>query len=162
MPITDLMRLAARHDLSGRIMGMPPPTAPSNIKSTLCSSASGNSSLPYFASTSLLAVTTFFPCSSAEAIYSFAGCSRPISSTTISMSGSFTISSKSPVTAYFLPSSAAFCGLRTNIFFISILQPAFLAISPPLCSSTCSTPLPTVPTPKRPILIQSFICSPRN
>ena len=74
-------------------MGIPPATLASNIKSRLAASAKGKSSAPYFANTSLLAVTTLLPFLKAFAIKSLAGFSLPSNSTTMSISGSSKMSS---------------------------------------------------------------------
>ncbi|MPM44438.1 hypothetical protein SDC9_91116 [bioreactor metagenome] len=157
IPIIDLILLAARQDFNGLIIGMPPPTAASNIKSTLFSAASSNNSLPYLAKTSLFAVTTFFLCFNASAINSLAGCSLPINSTTISISGSSRISSSLFVTIYFPPNWEARAGLLSRILVILTGTPTFFSISSAFFSKTISTPPPTVPAPNSPTLIASFI-----
>lgn len=156
--------LAARQFFSGVMIGMPPPTDPSNWKSTCFSPAMPRSSSPYSAMRSLLAVTTFFPCSRAFSIYSLAGWMRPISSTTIWISGSLTMSSMLSVTARWYFSTTSFLApvLRSSTFLISILQPARFAISFWFSFSTMATPPPTVPQPRRPILMVLLMLVPSS
>ena len=63
MPAISVISLAARHWLMGRMMGMPPPTLASKRKFKLFFWASAKSSAPFWATSSLLEVTTLLPCS---------------------------------------------------------------------------------------------------
>lgn len=76
----------------GSMMGMPPPTLASNAISLPASSAAPMTSSPYVAMSALLAVTTFLPALRAPTTMSRATVVPPISSTTMSMSGSFRMS----------------------------------------------------------------------
>ena len=80
--------LICRLRFRGAMRGMPPPTLASYRRLTLRSCARVRSSGPYLDRTSLLAVTTCLPCDKALIINSLAGFSPPISSMTISISGS--------------------------------------------------------------------------
>ena len=71
-------------------MGMPPPTAASNRRSTPACSATANRSTPTLASSSLFAVTTGLPLRRAVPISSRAGSMPPMTSTTTSIAGSAT------------------------------------------------------------------------
>ena len=91
MPLTSL---ATRSRISGDTTGVPPATLASNSTRTSLSLAISNISGPCFAMTSLLAVTTCLPAFNAANMNSRAGCSPPITSTTISTSSLSIISSK--------------------------------------------------------------------
>jgi hypothetical protein len=92
MPSTEVILLAISECLSGLMMGMPPATAASNMSSLPAASAACMISSPWVASRALLAVTTFLPAAKASRITSRATVVPPISSTTMSMSGSLTMS----------------------------------------------------------------------
>ena len=68
MPMTRLMRSPASDSRSGRMRGMAAHTAASNSRSTPDLTAASNSSAPWVASSSLLAVTTGLPASRAVRI----------------------------------------------------------------------------------------------
>ena len=130
IPMTSVIWFPARHCFNGRIIGIPPATAASNRKSTLCSCAVSRSSFPATATKSLFAVTTCLPASKAWVMYSFAGDKPPISSITKSICGSLTMLSQSLVrieesSTFF----AAFSRLRTRIFTIFTSQPSLCIIS---------------------------------
>ena len=97
MPMTRLMRSPASDSRSGRMRGMAPHTAASNSRSTPDFTAASNSSAPWVASSSLLAVTTGLPASRAVRIRVRAGSMPPMTSTTRSMSGSATTPAASSV-----------------------------------------------------------------
>ena len=97
MPITRRMRSPASDSRSGRMSGMPPPTDASNRMSTPAPSAVSNSSRPWVAMSSLLAVTTGLPPISASTISVRAGSMPPMTSTTMSTSGSPTTAAASSV-----------------------------------------------------------------
>ena len=97
MPITRRMRSPASDSRSGRISGMPPATDASKRMSTPAPSAVSNSSRPWVASSSLLAVTTGFPAISASTMRVRAGSIPPMTSTTMSTSGSPTTAPASSV-----------------------------------------------------------------
>ncbi len=73
IPMTRSICSPARVSDSGRMMGMPPPTAASNSSGTPVRSAAAISSGPRAAISSLLAVTTGFPASRAARTRSPAG-----------------------------------------------------------------------------------------
>ena len=137
IPITSEIWFPARHCLIGRMIGIPPATAASCKKSFLFFAAVSSRICPSAAIRSLLAVTTFFPASRASRIYVLAGSMPPISSITISISGSSTISFQLSVSkdgsSIFLD---AFSILRTRIFFNSTFAPNFGIISSSCIFST--------------------------
>ena len=130
IPITSVTWLASRLFFNGLMIGIPPATAASNRKSFCAALAVSRISFPWTAIRSLFAETTCLPAFNAERIYSFAGLIPPISSITISISGSFIISShwlvSKEASSIF---AAAFSIFLTRIFFISILQPILADIS---------------------------------
>src|SRR3954466_15899609 len=77
MPITRRMRSPASDSRSGRMSGMPPPTDASKRMSTPAPSAVSNSSRPWVAMSSLLAVTTGLPPLSASTMRPRAGSVPP-------------------------------------------------------------------------------------
>ncbi|MNC89317.1 hypothetical protein D3C83_52310 [compost metagenome] len=87
IPAIHSMRFAVSPSRSDLMMGMPPPTAPSNATITSRFCAAAKISFPCCASKALLAVTTCLPAAMALRMSSFATVVPPISSTTISMSG---------------------------------------------------------------------------
>src|SRR5919108_5978245 len=147
------MRSPASDCLSGATIGMAPPTAASNLRSTPAASAASNSSPPWVASSSLLAVTTGLPSPIAWRIRERAGSMPPITSTTTSTSGSATTSAASPP---ILVGSTAGSRLRvtsrtaTRCSASSI--PARSATGRACSTSSLATPVPTTPHPSIPIL----------
>ena len=77
----------ARSCCSGERIGMPLATLASYLRSTPCCDASESSRKPFFAMTSLFAVTMCLPWDMARRMYSCAGSSPPMSSMTMSISG---------------------------------------------------------------------------
>ena len=124
-----MILFAVKHCFNGVIIGMPPATLASNMKSTSCFSAASNISLPNCAKTSLFAVTTCLPFSIAFNIYSRAGCIPPNNSTTISMLSSFKISSILSVKTTSPLKSRFLFKLRTKTLLTSISLPIFALIS---------------------------------
>ncbi len=107
----------------GRTSGMPPPTAASNSTSTPDASAVANTSPPWLASSSLLAVMTGLPALSASRMNWRAGSMPPITSMTTSMSGSLTTDAASLVKRSRGRSTPrSFEALRTATRVISMLQ----------------------------------------
>jgi hypothetical protein len=88
MPITRSIRSPARVSMSGRMIGIPPPTAASNRSGTPDSALAANSSGPRAETSSLLAVTTGRPAPRAARTSDPAGSMPPITSTTRSMASS--------------------------------------------------------------------------
>ena len=148
--MTSWISFAARHCFSGRMIGIAPATAASNKKSTPLSSAASRSSCPCVATRSLFAVTTFFPACRASRIIVLAGSMPPITSITISISSSLMISSHLSVKRDWSTPFLFLFMLCTSIFWILRPAPAFIAISSFWHSTSLYTPLPTVPSPKRP------------
>src|SRR4051794_28374226 len=97
MPITPRMRAPANDSRSGRMRGTPPATDASNRRSTPAPSAVSKSSRPWVAISSLFAVTTGFPLIKASTMRVRAGSMPPITSTTMSTSGSPTTAAASSV-----------------------------------------------------------------
>src|SRR5689334_830675 len=120
-----------------RITGTTPPTAASKRSCTLAARAASYSSSPCCESTCLLAVTTWRPASIARRMYSRAGSSPPITSTTRSERS--TMSSKSP-------------RLRVSTPLISGRRPVLASIESARSSSSEWNAAPTVPWPRRPTL----------
>ncbi len=81
------------------MIGMPPATAASNATMTPRFCAAPKISLPCFASSALLAVTTCLPCAMASSTSSRATPVPPISSMTMSMSRARVTANASAVTA---------------------------------------------------------------
>ena len=92
MPSMRKSRSPASPSRTARTMGMPPATDASNSSSRLCRRASASSSTPCAEISCLLAVTTDLPACSERRIRSPAGCSPPITSTTMSASDPMTAS----------------------------------------------------------------------
>ena len=157
MPRTSEMRFAVRHCFSGMMIGMPPPTLASKRKSTSCFSAMSKSSWPNCATTSLFAVTTLLPASIARSMYSFAGCRPPMTSTTTEISSSSRMSSTRSVSSMPSRYGRGFFLSRTRTFASTRCVPTRAVISSMFSFSTRTTPEPTVPEPRRPILMASFI-----
>ena len=129
MPWTSLNSFESRAVVTDVRIGIPPATAASNLRRTWFSCARAASLGPLAAMAALLAVTTLLPFERACAMYVVAGSMPPMSSTTMSISGSFRISLTSAV--YFslgmsMPLSLA--GFLLRIFTISISRPVVSAI----------------------------------
>ena len=90
MPAIHSMRLAVSPSRKALIIGMPPATAASKATMTPIFWAAAKISLPCIARSALLAVTTCLPFSMALSISSLATLEPPMSSTTMSTSGSAT------------------------------------------------------------------------
>ncbi len=153
MPAIHSMRLAVRPSRSALMIGMPPATAASNATITPFACAAAKISLPWRASSALLAVTTCLPLAMASSTSVRAGSMPPISSMTMSMSGcaSTTLASLVRLT----PStprvfSRATSSARSAIHVMRIGRPARRVISSSFRRSTVHVPLPTVPMPSRP------------
>src|SRR5919197_353348 len=130
---------------------LPPPTLASKYRSSPFASEASNSSRPWVARSSLYAVTTGLERSKARRISVRAGSSPPISSHTMSTSGSSITSSGSAVKASTgSGTSRSRPGLRTATFATSRRHPARSAISSPWASSNRITAAPTVPHPNSP------------
>src|SRR5882757_8738661 len=98
IPAIHSMRFAVRPSRRALMMGMPPATAPSNATITPFFCAAEKISLPWVASSALFAVTTCLPLSIAASTRTFATVVPPISSITISTSGSRTTAKASATT----------------------------------------------------------------
>src|SRR6185312_13114437 len=148
MPKAERTRLATRPSFTARISGMPPATAASN------------SSVPWWASRALLAVTTCLPACRARRMKVRAGSSPPISSITICTEGSSMAWAASVVSGKrerSIPSRDRVRSASATRPSASA-QPARSASSAPWLWRIRATPHPTVPSPRRAILI-SFIRS---
>ena len=108
------MRFAMSECFIGSMMGMPPPTLASNAISLPASSAVRMTSSPCVAMSALFAVTTFLPARRAPSTTSRATVVPPMSSMTMSMSGSSRMSWKSCVKMSSTPCSIACSGLREH------------------------------------------------
>src|SRR5690606_13010268 len=154
MPASHSIRLAVSPSRMALMMGMPPATAASKATITPCAEAAAKISLPCLASNALFAVTTCLPCAMASSTSSRASVSPPISSTTISTSGSRTSACASLSTATPSPTRArALATSRTATRLTSMRLPARRAISSALRDSTVQVPPPTTPRPSKPILM---------
>src|SRR6266545_4889741 len=160
MPKAERMRLAGRPSLTARIKGMPPATAASNPSMTRLRRASSKISTPWWARSALFAVTTCLPDASAFRMNVRAGSRPPTSSITICTSGSSSTGLASLTSGRPLRSSPSRGRVRSASAtrWSTSRQPARSCISVPWLSSTLTTPAPTVPSPRRAILI-SFIAS---
>ena len=157
MPASMSIRLAASPSRSALTMGMPPATAASKATITPCSRAFAKISLPYTASSALLAVTTCLPFAMAASTTSRATVVPPITSTSTSMAGSLTMSKGSSLMAMSGPTILRTASRpRDTTRVTRIRQPERRLISSALFFRTSNTPLPTVPSPSSPTLI-SFI-----
>src|SRR5512132_1656106 len=151
MPMIDVRRSAVRDSFSGRTNGIPPPTAASKYRSRPLASEASKSSRPRVDSSSLFAVTTGFSRSNAARISEPAGSDPPISSHTMSMSGSSTTSMGSAVNAEgWAGTSRRFEGWRSASFETSRRHPARRAMSARWSWSSRVTAVPTVPQPSSP------------
>src|SRR4029453_5976217 len=132
---------------------MAPPTAASNLRSTPAASAASNSSPPWVASSSLLAVTTGLPRRIAPRFTQAGGPSTPHPTPT---SGSAPPAAASPVTSV---GSTAGSRLRvtsrTATRCRAIGVPARSRSGRPCSTSSLATPVPTAPHPSIPILSPS-------
>src|SRR5256714_6272010 len=145
------MRSPARDSRSGRMSGMPPATDASKRRSTPEPSAVSKSSLPALARSSLLAVTTGFPDLSASVMSERAGSIPPITSTTMSMSGSVTTAWPSCVNRFAgRGTSRSRPGSRTATRVTSRCTPARCSISSAFSCSRRTSAEPTCPQPSRP------------
>ena len=90
-------------------MGMPPPQLASHLSCTPFSRALAASASTWRPSRALLAVTMCLPLAKAVSKISVAGCSPPISSTTMSTSGSVATSCQSVVKASRVMPAASAC-----------------------------------------------------
>ena len=90
IPMNRAIRSPARCSRSGRMRGIPPPTAASKRSAARPFAAASMSASPWLASSSLFAVTTGFPDDSASSTSDRAGSIPPITSTTTSTDGSQT------------------------------------------------------------------------
>src|SRR6476661_5424664 len=160
MPNAERTRLATRPSFTARISGMPPATAASNPSMTRLRRASSNSSVPWWASRALLAVTTCLPACRARRMKVRAGSSPPISSITTCTEGSSMAWAASVVSGKrerSIPSRDRVRSASATRPSASA-QPARSASSAPWLWRIRATPHPTVPSPRRAILI-SFIRS---
>src|SRR6266545_4882754 len=149
-------RSPASDSLSGATIGIAPPTAASNLRSTPAASAASNSSPPWAASSSLFAVTTGLPSRMARRMSERAGSIPPITSTTTSTSGSVTTSAASPLMRV---GSTAGSRLRvtsrTATRCNAIDTPARSRTGVACSTSSRATPVPTTPQPSIPTLSAS-------
>ena len=151
IPMTRRSRSPVSDSFSGRISGMPPPTAASKYRSRPLASDASNSSRPRVASSSLFAVTTGLSRSNAARTSSPAGSSPPISSHTMSTSGSSTTAIGSFTNADGgRGTSRALAGSRTATLRTSSRHPARRSMSSRWLSSRRTTAAPTVPHPSIP------------
>src|SRR6266446_3909081 len=161
MPKAESTRLAGSPSLTARMSGMPPATAASKPSITRLRRAASKISGPWWASSALLAVTTCLPASRALRMNVRAGSSPPTSSMTTWTAGSSSTSAASGTSGRRLRSRPS----RWRVVSASAMacrvsrQPTRSCISAPWVSRTLTTPLPTVPRPRRPILI-SFMAGP--
>ncbi len=154
IPAIHWMRFALKPSRRALMMGMPPATAPSNATITPFFCAAAKISLPWVASSALLAVTTCLPFSIAARTRSFATVVPPISSITMSISGSRTTAKASEVTRAFPAVRLfAFSTSLSATTLISMARPARREISSRLRASTAQVPPPTVPMPSNPTLM---------
>src|SRR5215467_9294041 len=155
MPKAESTRFAGKPSVMERRRGMPPATAASKPSMTRLRRAAWKSSGPWWARSALLAVTTCLPDSRARRMKLRAGSRPPTSSITICTDGSSRTRTASltrgsrarsrPSRGRMVSASATACR-RSR-------QPARSSISAPCVWRTLTTPLPTVPRPRRPILI---------
>src|ERR1041384_2066726 len=154
MPAIHSIRFSARPSRSALMMGMPPPTEASKATITPLFWAAAKISLPWVASSALLAVTTCLPCAIASSTSCFPTVYPPISSTTISTSleratsNASGVTSARPPTIFFACSSALSATTEMRM-----ARPARRWISSALRGSTSPVPRPTVPMPSSPTLM---------
>ena len=152
MPARPWMRLPARPSRRVLMMGMPPATAASKPTATPARRAASKISLPWWAISALLAVTTCLPALMAASTSARAGSMPPISSATMSICGWWT-SSNGSASRCTCPASGPRGRLAsfTDACVTRSGRPARRAISSPLRASSSSVPPPTVPRPSRPM-----------
>ena len=149
--MTEVISLAMSECFSGSMMGMPPPTDASKASSLPAASAASITSLPWVAMSALLAVTTFLPAASAFSTTVRAMVVPPMSSTTISISGSLMMLLKLSVNRWPTPWASASAGDSEHTRASSISTPKWRRKSS-LCFWMMSMhPPPTVPVPTKPI-----------
>ncbi len=151
IPAIHSMRFALSPSRIALMIGMPPATDASNATMTPLLWACEKISVPCFARSALLAVTTCLRLSIALRTSARASVSPPMSSTTMSMSGRATISPA--VAASSIPSSETercFFKSRAPATLMTMSRPARREISSRLRRRTSIVPLPTVPRPRRP------------
>src|SRR5207245_342189 len=162
MPKAESTRLAGSPSLTARMRGMPPATAASKPRRTRLRRAASKISGPWWARSALLAVTTCLPASRARRMKVRAGSSPPTSSMMICTAGSASTLAASWTRGRVFRSSPS----RGRVSSASAMawrrrrQPARSSMSAPWFWRTLTTPLPTVPRPRRPILI-SFMAGPK-
>jgi hypothetical protein len=133
-------------------IGIPPATEASKLSATPCRSASAASFCPCAARSALFAVTTGLPAASAVSTASLAGPDAPpITSTNTSIAGSCASATGSLTQRNFLESNARFL-LRARALIATTSMPRPQRASNLSCPSSrsCTTALPTVPSPARP------------
>src|SRR5581483_4710103 len=139
--------------------GMPPATAASKLSATPRLSASTASSVPWRASSALLAVTTGLPARSAASTAALATpSSPPINSTSTSMEASWARRSASSNQG--MPSSGAARFLpreRAETPATSMSRPTLRARRGPCSANSCNSPTPTVPRPAIPSFSGRFM-----
>ena len=140
MPASQSMRLAANPSRKALIMGTPPATADSNATTTWLFSAASSKSLPCTAISALLAVMTCLPFSMAVFSKDSAGSSPPMTSQTMSMSGSLTMLALSVVISIPNSSASALPTLRTDARVTSMARPVRRSISAALALRIRATP----------------------
>src|SRR6267143_1642514 len=155
MPKAESMRLAGSPSLTARMSGMPPATAASKPSITRLRRAASKISGPWWASSALLAVTTCLPDSRALRMKVRAGSSPPTSSMMICTAGSASTLAASLTRGRDFRSSPSRARVRSAsaMAWRRRRQPARSSMSAPWLWRTLMTPLPTVPRPRRPILI---------
>ena len=153
MPKISWIRLAARPWRNARMRGTPPQTAASKATSTSLAAAAVRTSLPCRASRALLAVTTCFLQEMASRTKSRATSVPPMSSTTMSISGSSRMSRSREVRLS--GSKGAWrrrSGSRSAAFFRTSSVPKRRARKSRRSLNSRATPWPTVPRPMSPTL----------
>ena len=154
MPAIHSMRLAVRPSRSALMIGMPPATAASNATITPAFCAAAKISLPCARQQRLVGGDHVLAVGDRPQHQAFAGSMPPISSTTMSMSGSSTTSADR--SSRRTPSTVARGGLRARssvrvaMWVMRIGRPARRVISSSLRCSTSQVPRPTVPMPSSP------------
>ena len=153
MPITRLMSSPTSDSRNGRIKGMPPATAASKSRSTPCSAATAYSSGPCAARSSLLPVMTGLPFSSAVRTSINAGSVPPMSSMTMSTSGSATTAAESVVSSDgSARRSWCLAVSRTAIALMRSSTPVRAVMVARRASSRSTSAPPTVPHPRSPMV----------
>src|SRR5450759_3204749 len=151
--MTETISLETRQCLSGEMIGMPPPTDASKAMSTPAVAAASMTSWPLAAMSALFAVTTDLPALSAPMTTSRATPTPPMSSMTMSMSGSAMMAKASSVTRSAGMPSASARSVRLSATRVnSMSTPALRRKSSLWRLKISTTPDPTVPRPMRPTL----------